>query len=81
MQYSSQEIQESRSPTRKLRKLGFLPGNSGVQESDVEIQDFSGILAGISRNQDSWQEFQDFPGIQTLGYHLRRLSKGNEENT
>ena len=67
MKDSYQKIQESRSPTMKLRKLGFLPGNPGVQESYKEIQDFPGILAGISGIQDSCQEIQDFPGSQTLG--------------
>ena len=37
-----QEIWESRTPTRKLKKLGFLPGNSGIQDSWQEFQDFPG---------------------------------------
>ena len=49
MQDSYQENQESRSPTRKLRKLPFLPRNPEVQEFYQEIQDFPGILAGNSR--------------------------------
>ena len=67
MQDSYQEIQESRSPSTKLRKLGFLPGNPGVQECYQEMQDFPGILAGISGIQDPCQEIQDLPGSQTLG--------------
>ena len=61
--YRDQETQET---TRKLRKLGFLLGNTGVQESYQEIQIFPVIMAGISGIQDSCQEIQDFPGSQTL---------------
>ena len=42
MQNSYQETQESRIPTRKLKKLGFLPGNSRVRDFWQEIQDFPG---------------------------------------
>ena len=36
------EVQEFRSLTRKSRNPGFLPGNSGIQDSWQEIQDFPG---------------------------------------